>query len=559
VTAPLSLARWRAAFRARDDGNAFIPIAPGWRWALLAYFFVYLAATPVLQELALPSHAPLARTRLAMEVVLQTLAFLPIFFYRPTCGWLHPLLFPTLYALANDVLRSPGELLRPLQIGRVPLEPVLRIDQLAGYSEEAVARGDARLVALRILALLAYYAGFFVLARTRRALPARWVAREPGRRRVRAVAGTVAAAVLLGLVLFLVQRGGLQAHLAEYWGGGRGDAGSAGAVALAQSALDLAVVALMLWYALEPGAPRNPFFAGAVGATLALQFLVSGSRSNLFYAVTLFVVLWMLRHRRVPVGRVLLLAAVMLVLLGPMGDFRRAVRRTGEVDWGVLVNLKGAVSRTTREFARRASRGGGVPVMIRVPREVGYLRGRTYVGGVLFFVPRAVWKGKPRGVAYYNARLNFGRKETVMPIPPAAEAYWNFGVPGVAVIFLLFGAFHRGLASWFARHGHHPVLWVPYVLALFYLVPSSTVLTTGARAVAAALLLLAAMGAWTRAGPRPAGAPAPGEARVARRHGGGVNWRRFGTRAARPPVTRRAPVPAPAAEPARASIAIPLS
>jgi hypothetical protein len=506
VIAAPPLARRRAAFTAPNDGNPFISIAPGWRWVLVAYFLVYHVATPVLQELALPSHTPLARTRLAMAVVLRTLVFLPILFYRPALGWLHPLVFPTLYAVANDLVRRPGELLRPLAIGRVPLETVLRIDQLPQFPQEAVARGELGLLALRILAVVAYYAGYFVLARSRARRPGRWAAREPGPGRVRAVAGTVAVAALLALLVYLARRGGLQAHILDYWGGGRDETKSAGGLVLAQAALDLSTVALMLWYALEPGVPRNPFFAGALGATLALQFLVSGSRSNLFFAVVLFVVLWMLRHRSVPLGRVALLGVLALVLLGPMGDFRRSVRRTHRLDWGVLADLRGAGSRTTGEFARRASRGGGVPVMLRVPREVGFLHGRSYVGGVLFFVPRAVWKGKPRAVGYYNATLLFGRKGTVMPIPPAAEAYWNFGVPGVIGIFLLFGAFHCWLASVFARGGHRPALWVPYVVALFYLAPSSTLMTIGMRTVAAALLMLAAMGAWRRA----AGAPAPG-------------------------------------------------
>jgi hypothetical protein len=505
-----------AAFRrdtvpAPDAGSAFISIAPGWRRALLAYYLVYQVATPVLQEIALPSSTPLAGMRLGMDILLQTLTFLPIFFYRPSYGWLHPLVFPTLYALANDIVRTPAELLRPLAIGLVPRESTLQIDLLSWYSDEVVARGELKLLAIRVLALLAYYAGYFVLARGRAAAPMQGIANQPRARRVRAVAVGVAASALLGLLLYLVQRGGIQAHVVEYWGGGRGESESTGGVNVAQQALDFAVVALLLWYALEPGIPRNPFFSGAVGVALALEFLISGSRSNLFYTVVLFVVVWMLRHRRVPTGRVVVLGMMVMVLLGPMGDFRRSVTKTGQVDWGMLTDVRGAFARTNDEIAFRASRGGGVPVMIRVPGEVGFLHGKSYVGGVLFFVPRMVWESKPHGVGYYNSTIIFGRGGFGLPIPGVAEAYWNFYVPGVIVIFLLFGVFHRYAAAVFTRNGHHPTLWVPYVLALFYVVPSSNLLTTGARVLGASLAMLVAMGAWKPGSrPRPAPRAAPG-------------------------------------------------
>lgn len=113
-------------------------------------------------------------------------------------------------------------------------------------------------------------------------------------------------------------------------------------------------------------------------------------------------------------------------------------------------------------------------------------------------------EGQAEGAAYYNATLIFGRRRFSLPIPPVAEAYWNFTAAGAAAVFLLLGVFHRWLAAVFAAGGHHPALRVPYVLALFYLVPSSMLLTMGARLLTAAMLMLLAMGAWRRA-PSPAG------------------------------------------------------
>lgn len=513
MIAPASLFGHAPADARPADANPFIPISRPWRRALVAYFLVYMVATPVLQEIALPSPTPVAGVRLGAELLYQCLLFLPILFYRPWMGWLHPLVFPTVYTLANSLVKTPGELLAPLGIGLLPREPQLQMNLLPWYSEEVVAAADLRLHGIRILALLAYYAGFFLLARRRAQAPAPAVGPPVPPARVRAVAVTVAVAALVGVVVFLATRGGLQAHLVSYWGGGRGASATTGGLGIAVVGLDVCVVALLLWYALVPGVQRNPVFVVALAVTLPTVFLVTGSRSDLFYSLVLFVVIWMLRHRKVPTGRAAVLAALVLLLLAPMGDFRRTVTRSGQVDWGMLVDLKGAVQRTNSEIAMRASRGGALPLMVRVPNEVGFLNGRSYVGGLLFFVPRIVWKSKPNGAAFYNSTLILGRGAYGAPIPPEAEAFWNFDVPGLIVVYLLFGAFHRYLAGLFGRRGHDPVVWVPYVLALFYVVPSSLLLTTGARVLGASILMLGVMGAWKRRGAvrsRPDAAPVHG-------------------------------------------------
>jgi hypothetical protein len=477
------------------DANPFIPIARGWRRAVIAYYAIWLVATPVLQEIALPSTTPLAGVRVGLDVLYQTLLFLPILLYRPWFGWLHPLIFPALFRVASDLVKTPGELLRPLGIGLVPREPVLHLEVLPWYSEQAVAIGELRLQMVLILGVLAYYGGFFLLSRGTPGPAPDLVADPPDPRRVRLVALSVVGAAGLGLAVYLIQRGGIQAHLLAYWGGGRGSSETSGGVGIALVALDVWMAGLLLWYTLDLRVQRNPLFMATVLCNMALVFLLSGSRSNLFNTIVLFVIVWMLRHRKMPTGRVAVIGLLVLVLLGPLGDFRRSVTRSGQVDWGMLLDLRGAVASTNSEIAMRASRGGGVPVMIRVPSEVGLLKGKSYVGGLLFFVPRILWKTKPHGAANYNSTMILGRGAYGAPIPAEAEAYWNFGIPGVLGIFLLFGAFHRYLAGLFARYGEHPVAWGPYILALFAVAPSSLQLTNGVRIVGAAFVILAAMGA----------------------------------------------------------------
>ena len=490
--------------------NPFIPITAAWRRALVAYFAIWLVATPVLQEILLPSATPLAGVRVGLDVLYQTLVFLPLLLYRPSFGWLHPLIFPTLFALASRLVKYPGELLRPLGIGLVPRETMLRIEVISWYPEETIALGEIRLQAVRILAVLAYYAGFFLLRRIRSGQMPAGVAQHLRPARVRAVALAVAATALVGVTIFIATRGGLQAHLLSYWVGGRGSDETTGGLGIASAGLDVSLVALLLWYALQPGAQRNPLFVCAAAATVVLLFLITGSRSDVFNTLVLFVIVWMLRHRKVPTGRASAIAVLALVLLAPLGDFRRSVTQDATVDWGMLVDLKGAVSRTNDEIAMRASRGGGIPVMIRVPSEVDFLNGKSYVGGLLFFVPRIVWKSKPNGAGLYNSTLILGRGSYGAPIPAEAEAYWNFGVAGLIALFLLVGVFHGYLARVFTRYGRDPVTWVPYILALLHITPSSDKLTTGARVLGGSLIILAAMGARQRHRAASRGAPVHG-------------------------------------------------
>ena len=109
--------------------------------------------------------------------------------------------------------------------------------------------------------------------------------------------------------------------------------------------------------------------------------------------------------------------------------------------------------------------------------------GRTYVGSVLFFVPRAIWRDKPRSVDTYNMFINFagGRIDQKLPksgvwgipVGPVVEAFWNFHLPGVLVVFIAFGAFHRWMAEFIRTYAHIPAMWVVYTYVISNFVGTS--------------------------------------------------------------------------------------
>ena len=71
-------------------------------------------------------------------------------------------------------------------------------------------------------------------------------------------------------------------------------------------------------------------------------------------------------------------------------------------------------------------------------QENGILWGRQLIGGILFFVPRSLWKDKPVGTGHQiatNLHWNF----TNLSCPLPAEAIMNFGYIGVIVFAIVIG------------------------------------------------------------------------------------------------------------------------
>jgi len=76
--------------------------------------------------------------------------------------------------------------------------------------------------------------------------------------------------------------------------------------------------------------------------------------------------------------------------------------------------------------------------------ENGITWGKQLIGVFLFFVPRAVWPGKPIGSgAFLAEKMNFTFDNIGMPI--MGEAYINFSIVGIVMFAIFFGFICRGL------------------------------------------------------------------------------------------------------------------
>ena len=110
---------------------------------------------------------------------------------------------------------------------------------------------------------------------------------------------------------------------------------------------------------------------------------------------------------------------------------------------------------------------GSLPVLARVPERVPLLMGSSYLAAVAVVVPRKVWKGKPRQVGGLTG-MTFFNTHAGVPPGPVAEAYWNFHIPGVLIVFGLLGMFHRWLANTYLHYAASPGAIAVYVATLIY-------------------------------------------------------------------------------------------
>lgn len=496
--------------------NPFVALSGPARLLLVAYVVVWrmlpdLAAA--LQFADLAGAAPAAAGLLA-ATASNLLLLLPLCvprFAGTPIGWLHPLVLPTLLVLAKDLLKRPESMLLPVLAWFTP--PALGdYELLRGLSPAEQLAVITRRDVLLVVAQLAWLAGFAVYAR-----PPGLVRIEVGNTVAPVRFAAIVAAGFAVLAVLVQGNGGLAAHFAGL-ALGRFEAREASGHLLV--IIGVLPYVILLAGAVRPAVVRRRWFVALLVAASAAQFVATGSRSNTFLPVAAYLALWIWANGRVPAGRIAVLALVPLFAVGLLGGLRASGLGLGDEPAAaapVSLDAASLVERAREEIAGRDAVSGEIAILQKVPDEVPYLYGLTYVSAVAFFVPRSLWPEKPRGVGAHVAAMLFeGWPSTVgytgqsFPAGGMAEAYWNFGVGGVIVAFAAFGLFYRLLAQRFLARPQDPFAVVLLVMALVTLgdVDSDSVVGFLQRTV---LLYLAWRVLRARAAPQ-AMTPAPGAA-----------------------------------------------
>jgi hypothetical protein len=417
------------------EESVFLRMSPAHRGMVLAGFAGYVVAVSLLAAFGTGGSA-LVVFALTVFVVLRVA---PLVFWRQQWGWFHPMNF--------GILVTALELLRNFPMYAWGIEWHRALPE---YGRDRLNLLVAAELALWSLGMVAYYAGFFLF-------PTPGVPRlksvQPRHLQVRALA--VVGFTAIAMAVFLQRQGGLLAHMLS-WGTGRHQA-LAGTGFLAP-VFNLAGAACILWLAAQPSAARSPWFWASGVLAVAVQYLYSGSRGTMLYLVIIGLITWMMSARRLVYARVLLAGVAGLVLLGALGDLRRSTFN-GKVDWTAVTEVDVGETLdnvTTGELVSRSTTGrASLAVLARVPNEVGLLKGSSYVAALAFPVPRKLWPGKPGLIDGQVGATFFGFPYGI-PLQAVGEAYWNFDVAGVFLVFLLFGVFHRWMARFLERAGGSP-------------------------------------------------------------------------------------------------------
>jgi oligosaccharide repeat unit polymerase len=216
--------------------------------------------------------------------------------------------------------------------------------------------------------------------------------------------------------------------------------GNLGYLAALQSAAGLALVLLPLRLGGSAASRRSALFFAALAS---LVLVGGGERGRFFVPVFAAGLIWLKTSKRTrPPRRVAAVGLLTLLVLGGFVGTARGAAASRHVSVGtVIAQPFGSGNDIFLPLAGLAE---------TVPGQLPYLHGTSYLEAAAFLVPRGLWKGKPQG-AIVDVTTAIDPGNSGIAFPEFGEMYTNFGMPGVVLGSLLFGALIELLARRFFR------------------------------------------------------------------------------------------------------------
>jgi O-antigen polysaccharide polymerase Wzy len=471
---------------ATSEKSPFLRMPESWRLFIVVFLLAYEWVFPTIAALNDPDANALFLPRVAMQLVYVLLLCLPLIFYRREYGFLHPLILPTLFTTAKEISKFPAALASPIKLPLVNFDvpsasSALSIHHLTN-SELAWTRLEYG--AVQVLALVCYYAGYFVFTHAR----GDWIRfhrpRNPQNLGLICFAATMFC-VVVGAVFVELFGGGLSSYVVAIRGG-RHEA-LAGTGQFLQIA-SFAVLPALVWFAYRKRMGRNLWWILAIVLGSLTTIITTGSRSSLILPLLALLLLWWQKAGRVLIVPTIALVLVGTLVIGAFGSIRED-HGSSTINTSVLDPTSAGQNFATAqaEFEKRNSLETDFAAFAGVGHNE-LLWGRSYIGAATFFIPRALWPEKPFGGGAYNQAVNFaGRsvseyksgKNHGIPMGPVTEAYWNFSLPGVIVLFFLLGMFFRELSAIVWRNADEPAALVAAVwIALNFVGTSVSFIST---------------------------------------------------------------------------------
>jgi len=455
--------------------NYLVPISSGWRMLIIIYFMIWQTFTPILSNVLHGTNQDYLASRSLLSLTTNLLIILPFFvrkFGGYPIGWLHPLVFPTLLSLAIGLVRSPISIIFPFVVWAQPTHDNFYQPLLVGWSDLQLSALHLKGEFLNFLSVLSLYAGFLLL---KFKVP-RIKLYSP--RNLKLSCYIIFGIISSLCIWLLASKGGIVNHISSFGLGREFALENVGHIA---GIIRFAPLMFGFWYLFEPRIIRNPFFLALLLVSLVMQFIVTGSRSSTMYPLMFILAIWVFHNRKIPTTRVVLLGFVGFLAIGVLGQIRQSSQgQVQQADFSSLTefNLQSAISATVNDLRSRAEISSYLSTIAKVPEPVNLLWGETYVGAFAFFIPSVIWEDKPRGIGAYTGAMIWldynlvqARNYKGAPRPPGAvaEAYWNFHIPGIILVFFLFGAYKQWLLRILFRYEAATPIMCFYLYTVFYL------------------------------------------------------------------------------------------
>jgi len=473
-----------------EEANPFLPMSPGVVRAVLGCGAVYtVGVCSMALYHTIEGGVSMAGVALSSAWLIFW-TFFPFIFYKRSYGWCHPLILVSLLRIIYMVPKSTGVFMSGLP------EHLMLPDWSSTELNWLFAYGNL----VNSLALIALYIGFAIGPRL--PVPSLRLAYIPPPLRLYLVLFIFFGISLVAFLLYAQISGGFYNHVKNLAFGMAKKidlAGEVDGIGQYTTLMSMATVAAVVWVCAQPRAFRNPAFCLFALFALVMAYLSEGKRSHMIYPAILIMLCWMLRNQKVPYASLALVGVTAFFLLGLLGLFRSSNWSPAEtLDLTFLSETSiSEVSRgSLEELARRSgSDSTYFPILAKVPHEEGLLYGRSYLEWGLRFIPRELWPDKPRGVDV-QANLTFYGADWGMPAGAVGEAYWNFHLPGVLMVFFLLGCFKRWMRDLLLRYPEAPAVMIICMISLFYFDASQNGFRIWVYSIVPALIILRLGGLW---------------------------------------------------------------
>jgi oligosaccharide repeat unit polymerase len=189
--------------------------------------------------------------------------------------------------------------------------------------------------------------------------------------------------------------------------------------------------------------------AASVAFSMGAVIVVGGRETFVVDLLALLVMFHYLRRgtRRLSLGTVATMAAfaclavLFIVVLGAA----RKEAVTGQDIYAVDLVSAGAIRRVLTMFMSEFGQFDWFVIVLGItPAVIPFQFGKTYLELAAWFVPRAIWPGKPWPISYV-VHSAVGGSSAGMPFTMIGEMYLNFHVPGIVIGMALFGVLLKTL------------------------------------------------------------------------------------------------------------------